>query len=129
MDQNKIIHALLDVFGNKLEVSYLFGSHAAGRATDDSDLDLAVLTNKPMTREEVWEIAQDLAIRLGTEVDLINLMDCNTVLSMQIIKEGKLLFDPHHKAAFFETNIYRMYQDLQLSRRDNLADFKQRWAN
>ena len=98
MDQNKILHALLDVFGNKLEVSYLFGSHAAGRATDGSDLDLAVLTNEPMTREEVWQIAQKLAIRLGTEVDLIDLMDCNTVLSMQIIEEGKLLFDLHHKA-------------------------------
>ena len=129
MDQNKILHALLDVFGNKLEVSYLFGSHAAGRATDGSDLDLAVLTNEPMTREEVWQIAQKLAIRLGTEVDLINLMDCNTVLSMQIIEEGKLLFDPHHKAPIFETNIYRMYQDLQLSRHDNLAAFKQRWVD
>lgn len=129
MDQNKIISALLDILGNKLEVSYLFGSHAAGRATDDSDLDLAVLTNEPMTHEAMWQIAQKLAVRLGTEVDLINLMDCNTVLSMQIIEEGKLLFDPHHKAPFFETNIYRMYQDLQLNRNDNLAAFKQRWAN
>ncbi len=129
MDQNIIIHTLLDVFGNKLEVSYLFGSHAAERATNDSDLDLAVLTNEPMTREEVWQIAQKLAIRLGTEVDLIDLMNCNTVLSMQIIEEGKLLFDPHHKAPFFETNVYRMYQDLQFSRQDNLAAFKQRWVN
>ena len=110
-------------------MSYLFGSHAADRATNDSDLDLAVLTNEPMTREEVWQIAQKLAIRLGTEVDLIDLMNCNTVLSMQIIEEGKLLFDPHHKAPFFETNVYRMYQDLQFSRQDNLAAFKQRWVN
>ena len=129
MDQNEIIRALLDVFGHKLKLCYLFGSHAAGRATDESDLDLAVLTSETMTREEVWHIAQKLAIRLGTEVDLINLMDCNTVLSMQIIEEGKLLFDLHHKAPFFETNIFRMYQDLQLSRHENLAAFRQRWVN
>lgn len=129
MDQNKIIHALSEMFGDKLEIAYLFGSHAAGRATEKSDLDLAVLTNEPLTQEYVWLCAQDLAIQLGVDVDLINLMNCNTVLSMQIIQEGKLLLDHHHKAPFFETNICRMYQDLQLSRRDNLAAFQQKWAN
>jgi len=129
MDSNLIVNALLAVLGDKLELSYLFGSYASGRATEDSDIDLAILPRSPMTQEEVWIIAQKLSICLGRDVDLINLMDCNTVLSMQVVEEGKLLFDPNHKAPFFETNIYRMYQDLQLNRHDNLVSFKQRWTN
>lgn len=107
----------------------MFGSYAYGRATEDSDIDLAILPRSPMKQEEIWIITQKLSIRLGRDVDLINLMNCNTVLSMQVVEEGKLLFDPNHKAPFFETNIYRMYQDLQLNRQDNLASFKQRWTN
>ena len=82
MDSNLIVNALLAVLGDKLELSYLFGSYASGRATEDSDIDLAILPRLPMTQEEVWIIAQKLSICLGRDVDLINLMDCNTVLSM-----------------------------------------------
>lgn len=129
IDPNLIVDALLAVLGDKLELSYLFGSYAAGRATEDSDIYLAILPQVIMTQEEVWQIAQKLAMQLEKDVDLINLMDCKTVLRMRVVQEGKLLFDPHRKAPCFETNVYRMYQDLQLSRHDSLASFKQQWAN
>lgn len=124
----KIVETLEQVAGEDIDLAFLFGSHAIGRANKHSDIDLAILPHKPITPKMNWEWAQKIASLLGKDVDLINLMDCNTVLRMQIVQEGQLLLDRNNKAPSFETDTYRMYQDLQLSRQDNLDAFKQRWT-
>lgn len=112
---------------DRIRLAYLFGSVASGRAGEHSDLDLAILPSQPVSDEDVWSWGQTLAVELGRDVDLINLMSCSTVLRYQVVTEGKLLFDPEDAAAGFETETYRMYQDLQRERQDNLKAFKQRW--
>ncbi len=124
----KILETLEKVAGKDIELVYLFGSYATERANDHSDIDLAILPHAPITPKMIWEWTQSIASHLGKDVDLINLMDCNTVLRMQIIQEGQLLLDRNNKAPSFETDTYRMYQDLQLSRQNNLDAFKQRWT-
>lgn len=125
------LKALADVIDHLLSgqvrLAYLFGSFASGRAGVHSDLDLAVLPFEPVSDEVIWSWGQMLAVELGRDVDLINLMSCSTVLRYQVVTEGKLLFDPEGEAAGFDTETYRMYQDLQLERQDNLTAFKQRW--
>lgn len=124
----QIVETLEHVAGKDIELAYLFGSHAINRANKHSDIDIAILPHAPITAERIWEWAQHMAAQLGKDVDLINLMDCNTVLRMQIVQEGQLLLDRNNKAPSFETDTYRMYQDLQFSRQDNLDAFKQRWT-
>ncbi len=128
MDKAKIAQTLQQLAGEKVVLGYLFGSYAHGRENEHSDIDVAILPSKPMAHAQVWELAQKLAISIGKDVDVINLMECNTVLRMQVIQQGVLLFDLQNKAPMFETDTYRMYQDLQFSRQDNLAAFKQRWV-
>lgn len=115
------------LFTGRIRLAYLFGSFASGRAGEHSDLDLAILPFQPVPDEDIWSWGQALAVELGRDVDLINLMNCSTVLRYQVVTEGKLLFDIQGDAAGFETETYRMYQDLQLERHDNLKAFKQRW--
>ena len=125
------LKALADVIdrllSGQVRLAYLFGSFASGRAGVHSDLDLAVLPFEPVSDETIWNWGQMLAVELDRDVDLINLMSCSTVLRYQVVTEGKLLFDPEGDAAGFDTETYRMYQDLQLERQDNLTAFKQRW--
>jgi len=115
------------LFAGRIRLAYLFGSFASGRAGEHSDLDLAILPSQPVSDEDIWAWGQTLAVELGRDVDLINLMSCSTVLRYQVVTEGKLLLDIQGDAAGFETETYRMYQDLQLERQDNLKAFKQRW--
>lgn len=128
MDKQKIINALAQL-GLEIELAYLFGSQATGRQTSSSDIDLAILPANKLDPKTCWLLAQRLSSQLGSEVDLINLMTCNTVLRYQVIEEGLLLLDPKGKAGFFETDTYRMYQDLQIKRHDNIKAFKQRWLD
>ena len=75
----------------KAELIYLFGSYASGKVRDDSDLDLAFLTQEKIDDYQRFLTAQNLASRLNIEVDLIDLSKASTVFKVQII-QGKLLY-------------------------------------
>jgi uncharacterized protein len=72
---------------------YLFGSRARGAARHDSDVDLAILGPAPLGEKERWNLAQDLALELGQDVDLVDLLRASTVMRVQVIDSGKLLFE------------------------------------
>lgn len=74
--------------------AYLFGSHALGRATDHSDVDLAVFT-RPGAQDEVggYGYAADLAAHLmaalgETRVDLVLLNDAAPLLYHRVLRDG-----------------------------------------
>ncbi|GAX90214.1 type VII toxin-antitoxin system MntA family adenylyltransferase antitoxin [Effusibacillus lacus] len=72
---------------------YLFGSGAQGKMREDSDLDIAYLTDKEVSDYESFMLAQELADQLGLEVDLVNLKKASTVFQAQIIGKGKVILD------------------------------------
>ncbi len=66
---------------------YLFGSHATGKATDDSDVDIAVLTKNSSEEEEfkikgLWDEIFD--VHVFWQLPLL--------IQFRVIKEGKLIF-------------------------------------
>lgn len=72
-------------------VIYLFGSRLTGRVRPDSDLDVAFLPAQPC---EVWSVylaGQDLAARLGLEVDLLDLRRASTVMRKEVLRTGRRL--------------------------------------
>ena len=70
---------------------YRFGSQAKGVTRLDSDVDLAVLTCDPIPALRRFEIAQELAVRLHCDVDLVDLRTASTVMRMQVISTGECL--------------------------------------
>ena len=68
---NKAIEVLKEEF-NPI-VIYLFGSGAKNRLRDDSDIDIAFLTDDEIDSYECFMKAQELADIFSREVDLINL--------------------------------------------------------
>lgn len=101
---------------------YLFGSHASGAATRDSDLDLAVYLDAPVDSLRLWEIAQDLARQLGTDVDLVDLATASTVLQYQIVITGRRLWAADARAAIYESFILSEKTALDEARAGLLAD-------
>jgi len=71
----------------------LFGSYAKNNQNENSDLDLAFLSNKKITNWQRWELAQDLAKELNIDVDLVDLDLADDVLRMQIVSTGEILLN------------------------------------
>ena len=112
MDEHRL-NALRDYFEERPELGvvsvYLFGSHAAGRAHRESDVDLGVLLrwDRHPERRDRFEVrvalGSGLASVLGTnEVDVVILNDAPPLLGRRIIWEGRRLFlaDPEADHAF-----------------------------
>ena len=107
----------------EVKLVYLFGSRAKGTANGSSDWDIAVLPRGPLDNTQRWDLAQDLASKLGQDVDLVDLSGASTVLQMQVINDGQLLEGDKQEADVFETQVFSMYAHLQESRQDIVDEF------
>lgn len=109
-----------------LQAVYLFGSQATGEATQESDVDLALLLAAPLPPEQRWQLSGDLADRLGKEVDLIDLRRASTVFQHQVVTTGERLWHRGSDSDEFELTVQSEYWDLAIQRRALIADIKQR---
>lgn len=107
----------------EVKLLYLFGSQAKGTANGSSDWDIAVLPYSPLDNTQRWDLAQNLAGKLGQDVDLVDLSGASTVLQMQVINDGQLLMGDRQEADVFETQVFSMYAHLQESRQDIVDEF------
>ena len=106
---------------------YRFGSHGSPSERSDSDIDVAILGRQPYEDARVWHLGQELAAKLGRDVDLVDLRTASTVFRAQIITAGNRLFcadraycDSH------EDYIFSAYARLNEERRDILSDVLRR---
>lgn len=103
---------------NGIEVAYLFGSVAKGKARSKSDVDVAVLFYADLPREERLNrqlaLAEKLSSYLGREVDVVDLAAAPLILQHQVLKYGKCVFerDPQTRVAF-EVSSRRDYFDMK----------------
>jgi uncharacterized protein len=106
---------------------YLFGSRATGTPTPDSDVDLAVLPEAPLADEVRWQLAQTLALALGRDVDLVDLTRASSVMRVQVIDTGKLLYESDAvRRQLFEAHALSDYARLNEERRGILDDIRAR---
>ncbi len=74
---------------SNVSLAIIFGSVAAGRPRADSDLDIAVSADKPISMPERIAIIQTLAEVTGRPIDLIDLAAVTEPLLGQILKHGR----------------------------------------
>jgi predicted nucleotidyltransferase len=74
---------------SNVSLAIIFGSVAAGRPRADSDLDIAVGADKPISMPERIAIIQTLAEVTGRPIDLIDLTTVTEPLLGQILKHGR----------------------------------------
>jgi uncharacterized protein len=71
---------------------WLFGSATRHALQADSDLDIAVLLPEPLAGRDKLLAAEALADALGRDVDLLDFARLHTVMQVQILETGSLLF-------------------------------------
>jgi uncharacterized protein len=111
---------IIDVLNEKLSpfLIVLFGSMAKGTFHTESDIDIAYLSdNTVLDKYEVFMLSQELAAKLGRDVDLIDLGHASTVFQAQVIHTGKVIYcTDEQKKAHFQMKTLKMYTKLNEER-------------
>ncbi|MGB3779785.1 MAG: nucleotidyltransferase domain-containing protein [Tunicatimonas sp.] len=109
-----------------LRAVYLFGSVVTEHFTEDSDIDVAVLTSEPMDALLRWKLIQQLAIALNRDVDLVDLSTASTVMQFQVVSTGERIFTTDVSAMeWWELKIYQLYLTLNDDRKPILEAIQQ----
>lgn len=106
---------------------YLFGSRATNQVREDSDLDLAIVSDVVQDKVKLFYLAQELADIAACDVDLIDFRATNTVLQAQIITNGEVIFcsDPYRKN-MLEIRVLKEYALLNEERACIIEKIKER---
>lgn len=122
---NKIIEFLTKNI--KPYLIYLFGSGVNGIFREDSDIDIAFISDTKTTDYEIFMLAQKLADILKKDVDLINLKKASTVFKVQVIAKGESIYCTDDKRrAYFEMYAFKDYATLNEEREIILKNIKKR---
>ena len=79
---------------HKISMVVLFGSQVSGRFHEESDIDIAVMPERP-AKFDSMELWSDLAQTFHTDrIDIINLKSSDPLLAWNVARGGKLLFAP-----------------------------------
>jgi len=92
-DENKLIGKLRELLARQedIRLSIVFGSVAGGTQNSESDLDIAVLADGPLTTRRKIALIDDLAQVAERPIDLIDLSTAGEPLLGQILQHGQRL--------------------------------------
>ena len=74
-----------------LELAIIFGSAAAHNMRIDSDVDIALLFNYPLSAKRKMEITESLELELLRDVDLVDMAKLSGTILKQILCKGRVL--------------------------------------
>lgn|GEM_PF-6776878 len=106
LDYSPVIEHLRIALPGVISV-YVFGSQTGPATHAESDVDLAVLCAdalSPVARRDLQNALMDL---LSRSVDLVNLRAASTVMQMQVVVHGTLLYEGDASARHaFDTRVF-----------------------
>ena len=114
---------LQKAFSNALGI-YAFGSRVQGTANAQSDLDLAVLVTGYADPLQLFEMANQLADKLGYEIDLLDLRAASTVMQHQVITTGRRLWAKDMQADLFDVFVLNEKMALDELRAEQLNEIR-----
>lgn len=109
----------IEEVGKKYDLKFilLHGSYADGKARDGSDLDIAVLGNKPIEFDKSLELHGDLSAIFGDnkkrELDLKTLHKIDPLFCYQVAKNSQLLYGDTTDYSEFKAYAFKNFFDSQ----------------
>lgn len=121
--EEKIVKILLNNLD--CEAIILFGSYARGTQNNESDIDIAVKTNKKIDKKEIYRLSEMLANEFDKEIDLINLDEIGDTFKYEILINGKTLYCKDElQFELYKLDMYREFLELNESRQDIINNIK-----
>jgi len=110
----------------QIELAILFGSHAAGTASADSDIDLAIRAEKPITADLKLELMEQIGARFGRPVDIVDLHAAAEPVLGEVLKGQRLLGSDESFARMLTRHLFNMADFVPLQQRI-LAERRHAW--
>ena len=110
----------------EIRLAYVFGSVATGGARADSDLDLAVQADAPLSAETRVTLTEELAEATGRAVDLVDLSTAGEPLLGEILRGVRLCGNNSRHAGLLRRHILDTEDFLPYVRR-MLAERRRTW--
>ena len=67
------------------------------RVRNDSDIDIAILTDKQIDEYKLFMVSQQLADKLNREVNIVDLRKISTLFKAETLRTGKLIYNFNNK--------------------------------
>lgn len=115
MKKNLDLKLLKNAFKKYPEIQavYLFGSVVSGNIHQESDLDLAIISNDPKMRTHKLAILSDLARQGFGNVDLVFLDNKDIVLQYEAVRNNRVIYQaPGFDRGATYSKIIRQYLDF-----------------
>jgi len=102
---------------NQIILVYLFGSEARNEAHQESDVDIGILFDKKVNKEDYLIREGKLidffsGIYLKKEINIVNLNISSPLLKQNVILEGKLLYKKSNlERIYFQINTLQEYDE------------------
>lgn len=107
------------------EAIILFGSYARGTQNAESDIDIAIKSNKSVSKKEIFEIRLKLEEIISQDIDLIDLDSINDDFRYEILMNGNTLYcKDEMKFELYKLAMYQEYFDLNESRQSIIERIK-----
>ena len=112
----------------QVQLGILFGSVASGEPRWDSDLDLGVMGEQPLSADQKMELVERLAQVAGRAVDLVDLQRARGAIVGQILQTGKRIYDVDNElyARLIKRHLFDQ-EDMAPYRRRILAERRRAW--
>lgn len=107
-----------------VQLVILFGSQVKGYANKNSDTDIAILADHPLTMEDHVAIAPEIAQLLKVNednLDIVDLWEASPLLQQEIATTGKLLYGDPFAFLRFRVLAWKRYQDTAKFRRARIT--------
>lgn len=102
---------------------WVFGTWGTEHERPDSDLDLAVLAERPLSADEVWAALRALHEVTDRDVDLVDLTRNDAIIRAQVVARGERLYCADAaRCTAFEDFVYSDYARLNEERAGILQD-------
>jgi predicted nucleotidyltransferase len=75
----------------------LFGSSVRGYFREDSDIDIAFISDNEVRSYDLYLLTQSLILEVGREVDLVDFSQASTVFKAQILGLGQVIYSTDPK--------------------------------
>jgi hypothetical protein len=99
-------------------LAFVFGSAMAGRLTEESDIDVAVLFSGTPAFSDVHRMTAEVSEALGRDADIVVLNGSSPVIRMQVLKHGKQTAGGGDEYARFFAKTVKEYDDLKYFRKE-----------
>ena len=112
----------------QIKLAILFGSQATGNARLDSDIDLGLLAQTPLTSDFKLQLMQTIGAEFGRPVDIVDLYHVPEPITGQVFKGIWLIGSDTTYAELLTRHLLNVADFLPLHQRI-LTERRNRWIN